>query len=107
MKHNCCPKCKGVISWRQRWKFATGIGVRKPSPCPHCGTMLVWAKWPHRLIHVGVLFYFIFALLQLLRLLKVELRNASEIMIWIGILLLLVGVFTLRIEIADSDENKC
>jgi hypothetical protein len=67
----------------------------------------VWAKWPHRLIYIGVLFFGIFALLQLLRLLKVELRNASEVIIWTGILLLLVGVFTLKIGIADSDKNKC
>jgi hypothetical protein len=50
---------------------------------------------------------FIFALLRLLRRLKVELWNASEITIWIGILLVAVGVFTLKIEIADLDKNKC
>jgi hypothetical protein len=58
-------------------------------------------------MYSGILFFAIHALLQVLRLSKVELWITSEITIWIGILLLLVGMFTLKIEIADSDKNKC
>jgi len=93
MKYNSCPVCEKPISWRQRWKFTKGISSRKSSPCPHCGTMLVWSKWPHRLISTGILFFFIFALLQLLRLLKVELWNA------------VVGLFTLKLEVTNSDKE--
>jgi len=105
MKYNSCPVCKKLISWRQRWKFTKGIGSRKSSPCPHCGSMLVWSKWPHRLISTGILFFFIFALLQLLRLLKVELWNAGEIIVWIGISLAVVGLFTLKLEVTNSDKE--
>jgi hypothetical protein len=107
MKWNSCPTCKGLISWRQRWKLSTAVGFRKPLPCPHCGSVLVWSKWPHRLIYSGIFFFGIFALLQLLRLLQVELWIASQIIAWIGILLAAFGLFTLKLDMADSDKSKC
>lgn len=55
MKYNTCPFCKKQISWNQRHRFVKGvflIGLRRPAPCPHCGTMLMYKKWPHRISNI-------------------------------------------------------
>ena len=65
----------------------------------------MWSKWPHRLISTGILFFFVFALLESLRFLKVELWNAGEIAAWIGLSLVVIGLFTLKFEVADSDKE--
>jgi hypothetical protein len=48
-----CPSCHKWITWLQKWKFSKGLGSRKVSQCPNCGTSLIWAKWPFRLVTLG------------------------------------------------------
>ena len=49
-----CPSCSKTIGWRHTWRFTKGLCSREAAECPHCGMKLIWAKWPHRLIQLGV-----------------------------------------------------
>ncbi|MGD0784576.1 MAG: hypothetical protein ABR969_02045 [Sedimentisphaerales bacterium] len=102
-----CPSCGKRISWIQSWKFANwaGAGFRKSSPCPHCGKLLIWSKWPWRMIITGS---FIGGVLLLTRLLfpKIEATKDLNIIFLIISLLMLLGLFTAKLEVSDSDKRK-
>ena len=102
-----CPSCGKRISWIQSWKFANwaGAGFRKSSPCPHCGKLLIWSKWPWRMINTGG---FIGCILLIIRLLfsKIEAIRDLNIIFLIIALLMLLGMFTAKLEVSDSDEKK-
>ena len=51
----CCPSCKIKIKQRHMKLFNGPFGLRKPAPCPHCGTIII----PDRLSHI--LFYVFFS----------------------------------------------
>lgn len=41
-----CPVCEWHFSWSERWRFTDWLGRRKEAPCPRCGTVLIWSKYP-------------------------------------------------------------
>ncbi len=103
MIHNSCPACKKHIFWIQKWKFTKGFCSRKTSPCPHCGIMLIWSKWPHRLIITGSCLIFVLSSFVLL---KRDIGVASWILTFIAALLVLISVLTLKFEIVQPDKKK-
>jgi len=102
MIHNSCPACKKPISWIQKWKFTKGFCSRKTSPCPHCGIMLIWSKWPHRLIIIGCVLIIVYSVLMLL---KKDIGIASLILTFMASLLILISVLTLKFEMAQPDKE--
>jgi len=103
MIHNSCPACKKPISWIQKWKFTKGFCSRKTSPCPHCGIMLIWSKWPHRLIITGCCLIFVLSSFVLF---KIDIGVASWILTFIAVLLILISVLTLKFEMAQPEKNE-
>lgn len=52
-----CPSCNQTISWIQKRRFSSAIGLRKAEECPHCCIILIWRKWPHWLMQIGSLIF--------------------------------------------------
>ena len=106
-----CTICGKTITWRQRCKFANWIGLRKPSPCPHCGKSIEWAKWPHRAFYIG---YFI-VIMYGLSILHPRTPKAIETIVHspltililpIAVLLLLFSFSAKKFEIAKSEKKN-
>ena len=97
-----CPACKKPISWIQKWKFTKGFCSRKTSPCPHCGTVLIWSKWPHRLVHTGCCLIIVHSSFVLF---KIDIGVASWILTFIAVLLILISVLTLKFEMVQPDKE--
>jgi len=102
MNRNSCPACKKPISWIQKWKFTKGFCSRKTSPCPHCGIMLRWSKWPYRLINTGCCLIIVHVSFQMF---KIDIGVASLILIFIAALLILISALTLKFEMAQPDKE--
>jgi predicted RNA-binding Zn-ribbon protein involved in translation (DUF1610 family) len=99
-----CPSCGKRISWRQKCKLINLAGFRKFSPCPHCGKLLIWSKWPSRMINIG---WISCCLLLVISSLFSKIEDVRVLIIFlITVLLMLWGIFTMKLEGADSDEKK-
>ncbi len=64
----------------------------------------MWAKWPHRLLHIGFTLICICFLLILLGIIKSE--NARLVMSLAGTLLVVIGLLTLKFEVVSSDKQQ-
>jgi hypothetical protein len=101
-----CPNCKKWITWLQKWRFSTVLGiVRKVSPCPNCGTNLIWEKWPYRIMWIGIGFLYLAALVSH------STKSGSDNPFWMvciaaAIVLQLTGVFTLKFHVVNKPERK-
>lgn len=73
---------------------------RKPqtSACPHCEAKFVWSKLPVILINIGS---YLLIVVILLKFLEVELGNFLDIMIYITLLPMIIGYFTMKLERSD------
>ena len=102
MKHNVCPSCKKQISWRQKFKFVKGIGMiglRRPAPCPHCGTMLIYSKWSYRTNSIS-------AILVIIWLLVSKFVAGLEWILWGLVALLITVSFTLRLRQYEGERRR-
>jgi hypothetical protein len=101
-----CPNCNNWITWLQKWRFSAVLGiVRKVSPCPNCGTNLVWAKWPYRIMMIGIGFLYLAALVSH------STDSGSDNTLWMicmiaAIVMQLTGVFTLKFHAVSEFENN-
>jgi predicted RNA-binding Zn-ribbon protein involved in translation (DUF1610 family) len=99
-----CPSCGKRMTWIQKCKFTNWAGFPKSSPCPHCGKLLIWSKWPSRMVNIG---WISCCLLLIISSLFSKIEDIRVLIIFlITILLMLWGVFTMKLEVSDSDEKK-
>lgn len=102
MSRKHCPSCKAKISWTEKRKLIRGFCLRRASPCPHCGIMLLWSKWPWRVmnfgIHLGIIYcFFVFV--------NIEFNNVLHIIGWIALLFGVAGLLALKLEVFDSGQK--
>lgn len=97
-KTSACPRCNEQITWEEKWKLSKLFGLRKSTPCSHCGTKIVWSKWPLILMNIGSCLCLIVILFKFL---KVQLGSFLDVTIYIALLPMIIGYFTMKLEISD------
>lgn len=97
-KTDACPRCKEKLTWQAKLKLFK-LFRRNSMPCPHCGTRLVWSKWPWRLVSIGGCLCFASIVFKWS---NIELTAWADGVFYIALLVLAVGHFSMKLEISDS-----
>lgn len=98
---NQCPSCDQFISPEKRWSYFTKwMFLRNNSCCPNCGISLTLAKWPWRMMQIGLVLVIAYMFLYLLNVLP---DSALRTLVLIPVSLLLLGTLTCRFVPMNTD----
>ena len=101
-----CPKCGYRLRWIEKVRTSKGFGfVRKTTNCPECSARIIWAKWPWRVMFVGVGGITVSGLLGILAILNDWSETWNLILMGVCVLLAmlnLIGCLAARLELATS-----
>ena len=80
-------------------RFCSLIGLRKHAPCPYCYKLLVWSKWPFRVLGIGSYLLIIYVVL---RMAGIQMSGISRLLVWVPILLVPLSASAMKLELSDS-----
>lgn len=95
-----CPSCGRKISWGYKWKLTNWAGLRKSAPCPSCGILLIWSKWPWTMINLGCILIIVNAIFGKLY------KTSIPGLLWLILIIMIWGSAALKIEVLNYKNSK-